>query len=286
MRCHALRALTIGLVLALAAAAPAAEPVPLGPCGPIDRPYDSVELTGSQLHRLGNVPIARLGLLAFRGPHAAPIPFQVDERTGRKLALPDGPEPTRDDPPDVLDADDLLVFMGCDAGERGSAAALEETLGVTGSLTAWREIRIEDPVRHAAGFVYRSDTRGTYPYRPAAEGRVFRIPEIPTTLPTLDELYGRVARRPQALAEYILQGLRPGQLNVHTLHAELEGGPHLDVLEALLAGVQGVARVVRLCDEATALAPATLPVCSVREGAVPGRAMPVALQGPSVSAGT
>ena len=66
MRCHALRALTIGLVLALAAAAPAAEPVPLGPCGPIDRPYDSVELTGSQLHRLGNVPIARLGLLAFQ----------------------------------------------------------------------------------------------------------------------------------------------------------------------------------------------------------------------------
>src|SRR5439155_1695668 len=118
--------------------------------------------------------------------------------------------------------------------------------------------------------------------RPAAEGRVFRIPEIPTTLPTLDELYGRVARRPQALAECILQGLRPGQLNVHTLHAELEGGPHLDVLEALLDGVQGVARVVRLCDEATALAPATLPVCSVREGAVPGRAMPVALQGPSV----
>ena len=154
MRCHALRALTIGLVLALAAAAPAAEPIPLGPCGPIDRPYDSVELTGSQLHRLGNVPIARLGLLAFHGSHAAPIPFQVDERTGGKLALPDGPEPTRDDPSGVLDSDDLLVFMACDAGERGSAAALDETLGATGSLTAWRELRIEDPVRHASGFVY------------------------------------------------------------------------------------------------------------------------------------
>src|SRR5438552_2401270 len=172
-------------------------------------------------------------------------------------------------------------------------------------MTAWREVCPRSPAAwrlaacarrssscaglaavDAAGFAYRSDTRGAYPYRPAADGRVFRIPEIPTTLPTLDELYGRVARRPQALAECILQGLRPGQLNVHTLHAELEGGPHLDVLEALLASVQGVARVVRLCDEATALAPATLPVCSVREGAVPGRATPVALQGPSVSAGT
>ena len=135
----------------------------------------------------------------------------------------------------------------------------------------------------AAGFAYRSDTRGTSPYRPAANGRVFRVPEIPTTLPTLDELYGRVARRPQALVECLLQGLQPGQLNVHTLHAELEGGPHLDVLEALLTRVQGLARLVRLCDEATALPVAALPVCSVRDGAVPGRAMPVAMQGPPVS---
>jgi len=135
----------------------------------------------------------------------------------------------------------------------------------------------------AAGFTYRSDTRGTHPYRPAAGGRVFRVPEIPTTLPTLDELYGRVDRRPAALAEAILAAIQPGKLNVHTLHAELEGGPHLDVLQALLARVEGVGRIVRLCDEAATLEPARLPICSVRDGAVSGRAMPVAVQGPSVS---
>jgi len=131
-----------------------------------------------------------------------------------------------------------------------------------------------------AGFAYRSDTRGTHPYRPATAGRVFRVPEIPTTLPTLDELYGVVDRRPGRLADLILGGMQPGRLNVHTLHAELEGGPHLDVLDALLTRAESLARVVRLCDEAARLEPAALPVCAVREGAVPGRAMPVAVQGP------
>ncbi len=36
---------------------------------------------------------------------------------------------------------------------------------------------------------------------------------------------------------------------------------------------------VRLCDEAVSLATTRLPICAVREGRVPGRAMPVALQG-------
>src|SRR5215813_15042445 len=149
----ALRALTILLALGLATSLRAAEPVPLGACGPLDRPYDVVQLLGGQLRRLGNVPIARLGLLAFRNGHPAPIPFQVDERTGGKLALPEGPEPTHDDPADVLDPDDLVVFMACDAGEQGSASALEASLGAAG-LAAWREIRIDDAFHHTAGFVY------------------------------------------------------------------------------------------------------------------------------------
>jgi undecaprenyl phosphate-alpha-L-ara4FN deformylase len=77
--------------------------------------------------------------------------------------------------------------------------------------------------------------------------------------------------------------MQPGKLNVHTVHAELEGGPHLDVLEALLSRVERMARVVRLCDEAAALDPGALPICGVREGRVPGRAMPVAVQGPSIA---
>jgi undecaprenyl phosphate-alpha-L-ara4FN deformylase len=132
-----------------------------------------------------------------------------------------------------------------------------------------------------AGFVYRSDTRGTHPYRPAVVGRTFRVPEIPTTLPTLDELYGRVGRSTESVVDHYLALLRPGELNVHTIHAELEGGPHLDVLEALLGRIQGAVRFVRLCDVAAALDRDSLTVCAVEEGFVPGRPMRVALQGPA-----
>ena len=130
-----------------------------------------------------------------------------------------------------------------------------------------------------AGFAYRSDTRGSHPYLPAAGAHVFRAPEIPTTLPTLDEVYGRGLRHPTELAEHYVGLLRHDTLTVHTIHAELEGGPHLGVLAALLERWRPVARFVRLCDEAACLVRAELPVCAVREGRLPGRAMPVALQG-------
>ncbi len=149
-RAGALVVLLAGGPLAVAADAP----VPLGPCGPIARAYDALEVPTAQLHHLGGTPLARLGLLAFHQGQPAPVPFQMDERRGRKLALPGGPEPTADDKPGVLDADDLLVFMACDAGEQASAAQLARALEEAGAGAVWRELRIEDPVDHARGFVY------------------------------------------------------------------------------------------------------------------------------------
>lgn len=131
----------------------------------------------------------------------------------------------------------------------------------------------------AAGFAYRSDTRGDAPYRAVIAGYVSRIPELPTTLPTLDETYGVVGREATALADDLVARLRPA-LNVHTIHAELEGGPHVDVLDAFLARTVDRARFVRLCDEAAALDVTTLPVCEVRDAILPGRPLPVAVQQP------
>jgi len=133
------------------------------------------------------------------------------------------------------------------------------------------------------GFTYRSDTRGREPFRPALDGQIFRVPEIPTTLPTLDEICDSAAS-PSALAEHWIGLVRPRALNVHTIHAELEGGPHLDALDRLLTMLRERARIVRLGDEAAVLAAAPLPVCHVREGRVAGRAMPVALQGTETAA--
>ncbi len=42
-----------------------------------------------------------------------------------------------------------------------------------------------------ANLAYRSDTRGHAPYRCIVAGRVLKTIEIPTTLPTLDEVMGR-----------------------------------------------------------------------------------------------
>jgi len=143
--------------LLLAVARPAAggqQPRPLGPCGPIDRTFEAIELPASSLRRLGGTPIGRLGVLAFDHGRLAPIPFQVDERRGRRIALPGGSEPTADDKPGVLDVDDLLVFMACDAGEQRTAAQVEDALTGAGAGAVWRELRIEDPLRHTSGFVY------------------------------------------------------------------------------------------------------------------------------------
>ncbi len=163
-----------------------------------------------------------------------------------------------------------------------AATTLRDLLGAAPlgfAAPGWRCTAASLAAVDAAAFAYRSDTRGSSPYRPAAAGSVFRAPEIPTTLPTLDEVYGRPDRRPAELAEHYGDLVRSGALNVHTIHAELEGGPHLDILDALLARLRGSVQFVRLCDEAAALGGTELPVCTVREGRVPGRAMPVAVQG-------
>jgi undecaprenyl phosphate-alpha-L-ara4FN deformylase len=158
---------------------------------------------------------------------------------------------------------------------------LREILGVAPAGFAapgWRCSAASLAAVDEAGFAYRSDTRGVSPFRPTAGGQLFRAPEIPTTLPTLDELYGRGARTAPALVEHWIGLLRPGALNVHTIHAELEGGPHLDVLEALLVRLRDRARFVRLCDVAAGLTMSKLPICEVEEGRLPGRPMPLALQ--------
>jgi len=142
------------LVLLAAGVVRATPPEPLGPCGPIDRLYDPIELPASRFGRLANPPIGRLGLLAVRGGVAQPIPFQVDERRGHKLALTGGREPTTDDHPGVFDPDDVVVFMACDAGDAAPADTLARALTAAGTVTTTKEIRIEDPLDHRTGFVY------------------------------------------------------------------------------------------------------------------------------------
>jgi len=130
----------------------------------------------------------------------------------------------------------------------------------------------------AAGLRYHSCTRGRAPYRPEAGGRVFATPEIPTTWPTLDEVYGRVGTDAASLNAFYRAQVQPG-LNVHTIHAEVEGMSLRPLFEALLDALRGQVEFVRLIDVAGGLDRAALPRCPVGNGTVEGRAGTVAVQG-------
>src|SRR3989442_9519273 len=123
------RVCALAFLVALSVQAAAEPPAALGPCGPVDRPYDPVEVPAARLRDLKGTAVGRLGLVASRAGRVRPIPFQVDQRSGRKLALPEGSQPTRPERPGIVGPDDLVVFMACDAGERLTPADVEKSGG-------------------------------------------------------------------------------------------------------------------------------------------------------------
>lgn len=129
----------------------------------------------------------------------------------------------------------------------------------------------------AAGLRYHSCTRGASPYRPIAGGRQFQAIEIPTTWPTLDETYGVVGTDAATLTAYYASQVRPG-LNVHTVHAEVEGMRHLALFETLLDALRDRIGFVRLIDVAARLDAGALPGCQVVDRTMVGRAGTVATQ--------
>jgi len=80
-------------------------------------------------------------------------------------------------------------------------------------------------------FVYNSDCRGTSIFRPVVDGQELEQIQIPVTLPTYDEILGRDGVTNENYNEHMLGLLKPGQLNVLTIHAEAEGGKCLDMFD-------------------------------------------------------
>jgi undecaprenyl phosphate-alpha-L-ara4FN deformylase len=135
----------------------------------------------------------------------------------------------------------------------------------------------------AMGLDYRSDTRGTAPYRCFVEGRVLATPEIPTTLPTLDEVMGRRDLSDDSSVRDFYLGLcKPDALNVHTIHAETEGMGQLENFTALVRALkERGARFMQLREIASRLNRAELPACEVVRTTLPGRAGWISSQGPA-----
>ena len=133
------------------------------------------------------------------------------------------------------------------------------------------------------GFRYASDTRGTGPFMPVVAGNEVMVPQLPTTLPTLDELIGREDLGADPV-EHLLSLTQGETDQVFTLHAELEGGAYLEGFERLLQAwrSRGFA-LTDLRSYAQSLDPARLPRCAVVPGTVAGRSGTLAVQGHRVS---
>lgn len=138
------------------------------------------------------------------------------------------------------------------------------------------------------GFEVVSDTRGSGPFVPVdAQGRVLGPPQLPTTLPTLDELIGRDGIEVANVDQHLLaMTLRAEQDQVYTLHAELEGMRLMPVFQRLLRGwrAQGHA-LVTLGALRAALDDATVPRRRPARGELPGRSGLVAMPGAVFAAG-
>ena len=137
-------------------------------------------------------------------------------------------------------------------------------------------------LEQALDFRYASDVRGTEPFIPVIDDIEVLVPQLPTTLPTLDELIGREDLQHVDPVDHLLAltAAEPQRDHVFTLHAELEGGVYLSSLHRLLRSWRE--RGVSLGDLAGAMATLDvprLPRCGIVMGSVAGRSGMLACQG-------
>jgi peptidoglycan/xylan/chitin deacetylase (PgdA/CDA1 family) len=136
----------------------------------------------------------------------------------------------------------------------------------------WQATPASLAVQDELGFEYCSDARGQGgPFRPRMGGREFKTPQIPTTLPTLDELMGTIPA--ERINDRYMELIQPG-LNVHTIHAEMEGRSQLPLFDDLLERCARGGVIFRTLDDVAleaAVGGAEIPVCDMAPGEIPGR---------------
>jgi len=151
------------------------------------------------------------------------------------------------------------------------------------------------------GLKYASDTRGGPPFLPMLGTTVSSCPQLPTTLPTFDELLGLDGVGESTVAEKVYRlaaaasafstsadGTAPAapalDLQVFTLHAELEGMRLLDAFESLLVKwCESGAELTRMATIREHAMQRPLPHLTVVMGEVPGRSGQLAVQAPPLA---
>ncbi len=149
------------------------------------------------------------------------------------------------------------------------------------AAAGWQTNRFALRQTQHLGFEYSSDTRGTRPFIPTWDAEIIACPQLPTTLPTLDELIGRDGITINNVAQHLLDITRtPSETGqVYTLHAELEGQKWMPIFEQLLQGwrEQGY-ELVSMRQYLQGFKVADLPRMEVKSGTVEGRSGTLAVQ--------
>lgn len=151
----------------------------------------------------------------------------------------------------------------------------------TAGSAGWQSNALSLAAYDNASLHYGSDARGSTPFFPRVDGVVFETLQVPTSLPTLDELIGRPEYPIEKLADFYLNQLSSTSLNTFTTHAEIEGMKYLDWFREFLqkAKSQNI-KFVKVEDIAKqCLANSdNIPICDLIQGSVDGRSGTLAVQ--------
>lgn len=166
------------------------------------------------------------------------------------------------------------------------------------AVARYRDIFGEAPRAHAAagwqtsahalrltqrlGFGFASDTRGTHPFVPVWNGEVTLCPQLPVTLPALDELLGQEGCDVGNVHERLLAltAQAPATGHVFSLQADLALALQPTVEKLLEGWRQQGYEIVSLGNLYESIDASRLPRHALVRGSVGGRAGSLVLQGP------
>lgn len=152
----------------------------------------------------------------------------------------------------------------------------------TAGAAGWQANAASLAAYDAAQLDYGSDARGTCPFFPRIGNTVFKTLQIPTNLPTLDELLGRPEYPLDQLTDFYLSRLGYNTTNVFTMHAEIEGMTYLSWVKHFLQRAKSenitFIKVENIAQQALANL-SHVPVCELVQGTIDGRSGTMAVQG-------
>lgn len=152
----------------------------------------------------------------------------------------------------------------------------------TAGTAGWQANAFSLAAYDNANLLYGSDCRGTTPFYPKIGHETFKTLQIPTTLPTLDELLGRPEFPEESLIDYYHSLLSPTLPNIFTMHAEIEGMRRLNwftkFIESCLAkGI--IFKAMRDVAQDYQAPHKQIPTCEFIQGTMEGRSGFLAQQG-------